>query len=291
MTEQSRLRRAPSKRPKGQAPAVADAASTIVSDWVLETGAGILHEVIVRQLHVWHRLDVSDGSDVPDGPCLVVTHHGFGGATDLNVFAAIAVMEERTGRPVKVLAHSRLWQVGLGRALESVGAVPASHDAALAALRRGSHVLVVPGGEHDAVKTWGERNTLTFHGHSGFIRLARNARVPILPVVTAGAGESLIVLSKGVGVARFIRRFSPRPDKVPPRWPVTLSVPWGLTAGLSLVLPYLPLPTKLDSAILPAVDPNAGLPDELLARNIETLMQGALTVLTTDRIPWVGRRG
>lgn len=266
-----------------------DAGLTGLAARVLDTGTGATHDLIVRQLRVWHRLFVTAEADMPQTPSVVVTHHGFGGTTDLNIFAAIAIIEQRTGLPVKIMAHSRLWDMGLGRVLEGLGAMPAGHESAHEALESGSSVLVVPGGEHDAVKTWPERNTLTFHGHSGFVRLAREAGVPIVPVVTAGAGESLVVLSKGDRIAKIARRFSRKPEDTPSQWPVTITAPWGLTAGVSLVLPYLPLPSKLESVVLPSIRADGSVPDDEVAAALEAEMQETLTELGTDRTPLLGR--
>lgn len=42
----------------------------------------------------------------------------------------------------------------------------------------------------DAAKSWRDRNGICFAGRTGFARIAIEHGVPIVPVVTAGAGET-----------------------------------------------------------------------------------------------------
>jgi 1-acyl-sn-glycerol-3-phosphate acyltransferase len=144
---------------------------------------------------------------------------------------------------------------------------------------------VFPGGDVDAAKAWDERNLVKFGGRSGFARLATDAGVPIIPIVTAGAGESLFVISSGERLARAIRL-----DKVlrVKSAPVSISLPWGLSIGAVGMLPYLPLPTKLVTRVLPAMPPAAGEDAADFAVRVETAMQDALTDMTSGRIPLIG---
>jgi 1-acyl-sn-glycerol-3-phosphate acyltransferase len=109
--------------------------------------------------------------------------------------------------------------------------------------------------------------------------------VPIVPVVTAGAGESLLVLGSGKRFAKALRL-----DKVLrlKTFPLTVSIPWGVNLGLVGLLPYLPLPTKLVTRVLPAMPPTDGEDPADFAVRVETAMQDALTDMTSDRIPLIG---
>jgi 1-acyl-sn-glycerol-3-phosphate acyltransferase len=62
------------------------------------------------------------------------------------------------------------------------------------------------------------------------------AGVPIVPIVTAGAGESLMVLSDGQRLARALRLDKTLRLKA---LPVTVSLPWGLNVGGVGLLPYV----------------------------------------------------
>jgi hypothetical protein len=65
--------------------------------------------------------------------------------------------------------------------------------------------------------------------------------------------------------------------------PVTLSLPWGLSIGLVGLAPYLPLPAKLVTSVLPAMRPRRAEPPEAFGDRVEQAMQAELTALTEHR--------
>jgi hypothetical protein len=69
-----------------------------------------------------HRLDITLTGRMPDGPVLFVTNHGFGGAVDLNVLAALAAFDELSlTRDVTILCHQMAWTLGFGKIVEAGG--------------------------------------------------------------------------------------------------------------------------------------------------------------------------
>lgn len=236
----------------------------------------------------YHRLDIdASGFARPDEQALFVANHGFGGIVDLNVFATLAALDRlRLDRPVTILVHQLAWTFGVGPLLEPLGARRASPTAAAEAFAAGHHLLVFPGGDLDAGKPFPRRNTVVFGARTGFARVALEHGVPIVPVVTAGAGESLLVLSDGRRLAARLRldRSALRLKTLP----VSLSVPWGLSVGVVGLLPYVPLPTKLTTRVLDPISATAGESPERLARRVVDVMQDALTDLTRDRRPILG---
>jgi 1-acyl-sn-glycerol-3-phosphate acyltransferase len=146
-------------------------------------------------------------------------------------------------------------------------------------------VLVLPGGDIEAGKPFSDRDRIMFGGRRGFAKLAMDAGVPIVPVVTAGAGESLLVLSSGRRLARALRLDKTLRIKA---LPVSVSLPWGVNVGAVGMLPYLPLPTKLDTAVLPAMQPQPGETHEQFGDRVESAMQARLTEMTKDRRPLLG---
>ncbi|WP_237165553.1 1-acyl-sn-glycerol-3-phosphate acyltransferase [Mycolicibacterium obuense] len=234
----------------------------------------------------YHRLDIDSTIETPTDPVLFVANHGFGGVVDLNVFAVRAALDElHLDRPLTILTHQLAWTLGVGRLFEPLGARPASRDSAVEAFEAGHHVLVFPGGDKDAAKTFDERNLVKFDGRTGFAKLALEQKVPIVPVVTAGAGESLLVLSSGERLARALRL-----DKIlrVKALPVSVSVPWGLNVGAVGMLPYLPLPTKLVTRVLAPMIAADDETAEQFAGRVESAMQNAMTELTRDRKPLLG---
>lgn len=246
----------------------------------------LIRHVGTAALKVYHRLDVTVDEELPDRPCLIVGSHGFGGVVDLNVLATVAALDDLDERrPLTILTHQLAWTLGVGRAVEAVGAVPASRDAARAALTAGHNVLVFPGGDLESGKPWTRRNRVEFHRRSGFARLAIDDGVPIVPTVTVGAGESLFVLTDGRALAQRLGLPAQLRYNVAP---VSLSIPWGLNVGLVGLLPYVPLPTKLRTAIMPAMEPHEKETAEELAARVQAVMQRRVNSLTAGRIPILG---
>lgn len=242
-----------------------------------------------RALARWTRLDY-DGPDVlPPGPALIVANHGFGGIFDLNAFtiAALADRLRPDGGQVTVLTHQLAWTLGVGRLLEPAGFRPAGKEAASGGLAAGHHVLVMPGGDLDAAKDFRRRNQIVFGGRTGYARIALDAGVPIIPIVVSGAGDTLLVLDDGQRLAQTLRL--PELARVK-ALPVSLSVPWGLSAGVAGLLPYFPLPAKMRAAVLDPIVPGDDEDAAALAGRVEGAMSARLEAMTEGRIPFIGAR-
>lgn len=250
------------------------------------TAKELLRVSLAEYLKRYHRFEVARDSPLPDEPCMVVCNHGFGGIVDLNVAAvAVAMRSSGNDRPLTFLIHQIAWILGAGKLVELGGGRKACRAAAEDAIANGHHLVVFPGGDIDAGKAFRDRNTITFAGRSGFARLARDLGVPIVPIVTAGAGESLYVLSDGTKLAQRLGISKTLRVKA---MPVSVSIPWGISFGLTGLVPYLPLPTKLATAVLSAVYPSAEDDPDVLARTILDQMQTRLDELVRTRVPIVG---
>ncbi|MBJ8347234.1 lysophospholipid acyltransferase family protein [Antrihabitans sp. YC2-6] len=240
----------------------------------------------IEYVRHYHRLDLTIPDEKFDQPVLFVANHGFGGLFDLNALATLAAFDEmQLARPITTLTHQMAWTLKLGHLLEPMGLQPASRASAQAAFEAGHHVAVVPGGDADAFKSWSDRNRIVFSGRRGFARLAMELGVPIVPIVTAGAGESLVVISDGSRVARALKLNKLLRLKC---FPVSVSVPWGLNVGAVGLLPYLPLPTKLSTTVLNPMNPHSAESSDEFGARVETRMQETLTTMTRDRTPLLG---
>src|SRR5581483_11448117 len=230
----------------------------------------------------YHRHRVHIDAPVPLAPALIVANHGFGGIVDLNVLALFAALDTAgVSRPVTPLVHQLAWTAGVGPLVEAAGGRPASRQSAGEAAAAGRHVVVFPGGDIDAAKSWRDRNVVRFGGRSGFATLAMDLGLPIVPVVTAGAGESLLVLTDGQTLARSLRLPALLRIKA---LPINVALPWGLNAGVAGMLPYAPIPTQLTTAILPSMRARAGETATAFATRVEDAMQQRLDLLVADRI-------
>jgi 1-acyl-sn-glycerol-3-phosphate acyltransferase len=193
-----------------------------------------------RVLVPYHRARVLGLDHIPAGPALFVGNHNGGFYTgDTYLFgAAVFAARGLTDTPW-AMTHDRGIAL-LGRWLRPLGAVPADPDTAAALLGRGDKVLAYPGSDADGARSWTDRHKVIFDGNVGHARLAVRCGVPVVPVAARGAHNTAFVLYDGAAVARLLRtrrwlRLS--------RWPLMLSLPWGLTFLPSV--PYLPLPARI----------------------------------------------
>jgi 1-acyl-sn-glycerol-3-phosphate acyltransferase len=123
-----------------------------------------------------------------------------------------------------------------------VGGVRASTDTALPLLCAGNLVAVFPEGLKGVGKLFRERYRLARFGRGGFVRLAREAGAPMLPVAIVGAEEIHPVVGKITALAEPLGI---------PYIPITPTFPWLGPLGL------LPMPTKWTIQIGPPIGPPA----------------------------------
>jgi 1-acyl-sn-glycerol-3-phosphate acyltransferase len=225
----------------------------------------------------------------PDGPALLVGNHS-GGTLIADTFAFAYGFYDHFGaeRRFHQLAHDLVFQVPGLALLRKYGTVPASHENAEAALRRGAAVLVYPGGDWETYRPSWRSSEIDFGGRSGFVRLALANDVPIVPVVAIGGQETALFLTRGEGLARRLRLDRLLRLKV---LPIQLAPPFGVTV---LDLPgRIPLPSQVTIQVLPPIDIREQLgpePSERAAYElVTTQMQDALDELSVERdLPVVG---
>ena len=234
------------------------------------------------------RAEIRGMENIPeDGPALLVGNHS-GGNMIVDTFAFTLAFETHFGveRPFYQLAHNLVLLLGQLMPwvpnLRKFGTVAAGHQNAERALDAGAVVLVYPGGDYETHRPSWESAKVDFGGRKGFIRLALNNDVPIVPVVSIGGQETALFLSRGETLARILRLDRMFRLKV---LPISLALPWGLNVGDMLT--HIPLPAKITIEVLPPIhlreefgarpDVDA-VYDEVIAR-----MQRTLTALQADR--------
>ena len=74
------------------------------------------------------------------------------------------------------------------------------------ALQAGAALLVYPGGDYEVHRPSWEGHRVDFGGRKGFIRLALEHDVPIVPVVSIGGQETALFLSRGERLAKLLHR-------------------------------------------------------------------------------------
>src|SRR5436189_1031347 len=155
---------------------------------------------------LWFRGEVRGLGNIPEeGPVLLVGNHSGGNLTpDTTVFQLAFSAYFGVERAFYQLAHNLVLSMpGLGF-LRKYGTVAASPQNAEQALSTGAALLVYPGGDYEVHRPTWERHKVDFAGRKGFIRLALEHDVPLVPVVAIGGQETSLFLSRGETIARAL---------------------------------------------------------------------------------------
>jgi len=239
---------------------------------------------------IWYRGEVRGLGNIPDsGPVLLVGNHSGGNMTpDTIVFTLAFNTYFGVERPFYQLAHNLVLSMPGLASLRKFGTVAASPANASKALESGAALLVYPGGDYEVHRPTWERNRVDFDGRKGFIRLALEQDVPIVPVVSIGGQETALFLSRGEQLARLLMLDRMFRLKV---LPISLALPWGLNVGD--MLGHIPLPSKITVETLPAIDLRAEFgPDPDIGEIYDHLvrtMQDTLDALAAERrLPVIG---
>ena len=235
---------------------------------------------------LYHRAEVTGFEKVPEeGPVLFVGNHSGGNMTpDSMVFMLAFNTYFGVERPVYALAHSLVtsWPI-IGPLAGKWGIVTAGPKAANAALESGASVLVYPGGDVETHRPWTARHEIRFDGRRGFLRLAKEANVPIVPVVSVGGQDTFLPLTDGRGIAKALRLDKLARLKV---LPISLALPWGLNVGD--FLGHVPFPAKIRMEVLDPIDVNEKFGDKADSQEaydyVTNRMQETLTALAADRV-------
>jgi 1-acyl-sn-glycerol-3-phosphate acyltransferase len=236
---------------------------------------------------VYHRGEVEGLENIPeDEPVLLVGNHSGGTLiADTFIFSQAFYDHFGTQRRFHQLAHDLVFQVpGVRGSLMRYGTVPAHPDNMRRALERGAALLVYPGGDHESYRPTWESDKVDFAGRKGFVRLARELGVKIVPVVAIGGQETALFLGRGRRFAKALRLDRTLRLKV---LPAQIAPPFGFTV---LDLPLrVPLPAKISIRVLPPIE----LPDDGGADSDYDLvvgrMQATLDELSDERtLPVLG---
>jgi 1-acyl-sn-glycerol-3-phosphate acyltransferase len=239
---------------------------------------------------LYFRGEVRGLGNIPeDGPVLLVGNHSGGNLSpDTTVFTLAFSAYFGVERRFYQLAHNLVLSMpGLGF-LRRFGTVAASPENAEKALRSGAAVLVYPGGDHEVHRPSWESGRVDFAGRKGFVRLALEHDVPIVPVVSIGGQETALFLSRGESLSRLLGLDRLLRLKV---LPISLALPWGVNVGD--FLGHLPLPAKITIEVLAPVHLREELgpdPDVDEAHDhVVRLMQETLDALAAERrLPVLG---
>jgi hypothetical protein len=201
-----------------------------------------------RAMRVYHRYEVQGFSHLEQpGAALLVGYHGRGLAFD-QCMLSVSIYE-RLG----YLPHGFINRVTdapvLRRLFDALGFVTGDGPAIAAAVARGEHVMVQPGGTREACRGLRQRYRVEWGARTGYIRLALRHRMRIIPVAGGGVDGGYIGLNDGGALSA--------------RLGLSTQVPLWLAVGLGVWPLAAPLPVKMTQLIGAPIDPAAeGVVDE-----------------------------
>jgi 1-acyl-sn-glycerol-3-phosphate acyltransferase len=229
---------------------------------------------------------------LPPAPCLFVGNHSGAGA--MEVLCMLPAWHAHFGESRRVYALANKVSLGypkIGPWLRSVGALDASYDNGLATLRAGRDLLVFPGGDIDSFRPFYQGRRVVFGSRRGYVRLALEAGVPIVPLATIGAHHTYLMapgntwLARKLGLKKRVRLESA---------PMTLGAYGAALASgaalLSLIDPFFaiaaiagaaaPLPVRITSEMRNPIDLTRALREVAEAERVErghAIVFGALS--------------
>jgi 1-acyl-sn-glycerol-3-phosphate acyltransferase len=240
-------------------------------------------------LQAYFRTEARGLEHIPDGPSLLVGNHS-GGLVIVDTFLLAYEFYEHFGpqRRFHQLAHDMVARNPALGHLRRYGTIAASHENAMKAFERDAPVLVYPGGDVETFRPSWRSSEIDFDHRRGWIRLALEAGVPVVPVVAIGGQETALFVTRGRRLAHALQL-----DRMFRLTVLPISI--GPPLGINLLdFPgRVPLPSKITLQVLEPIDLRerfGAKPDrDEVYEAITGEMQDALTALDEERdIPVVG---
>jgi 1-acyl-sn-glycerol-3-phosphate acyltransferase len=222
----------------------------------------------------YFRGEVEGLENIPtDEPVLLVGNHS-GGTLIADTFVLAHAFYTHFGPNQRFhqLAHDLVFKVpGLRELVRRYGTVPASPENMRLALERDAALLVYPGGDHESYRPSWESSKVDFDGRQGFVKLAIELGIRIVPVAAIGGQETALFLGRGRRFAKVLGLDSLARLKV---LPVQFAPPFGFTV---LDLPLrVPLPAKIKIRVLEPIDLREELGAKAKPRDGYDLVTGSL---------------
>lgn len=200
----------------------------------------------------YYRVTTDGWKHIPDDETVmfVGSHNGGLPAPDMHMMLYDWCRRFGVEKPLYGLMHQSVWAMSPGgaRLATQMGSVRAHPRMAIAALNQNANVVVYPGGAQDVFRPYAMRHKIYFHNRKGFIKLALKKGVPIVPMISHGAHETLAVLGDIYPQVKQLNKMGmPWLLNIDPEvFPIYLGLPWGLAIG---PLPNIPLPMKMHTRI------------------------------------------
>jgi len=220
--------------------------------------AGQNPDVMNKQSGIWDflldyyfRFEMTGWDRLPDQASMLIgIHSGTWLTMDAWTLCAQWWRRYQGQRILHGTAHDALMAMpGIGTYFRNVGVIPAKRESVSAAFSAGHDVVIWPGGEVDAMRSWSKRYEVVLGGRTGFIRQAIRSGVPIVPVATVGGHDTVFVISECRKLAKLLRLKKLLRSEIAP---LVLGFPFGIT--LEAFPMHIPYPAKIRTEILEPID-------------------------------------
>lgn len=220
---------------------------------------------------LWFRPRLEGAENLPErGAYMIVANHSGGGSAEVLCLVLEWYRCFGMSRPLAGFAHPlAFWLPIMSPFVRRLGIVPSTYSAAKTTIERGVPLVAFPGGDHEAFRPFWQARRVDFAGRKGFLRIARDHALPIVPMAITGSHWTVPILWRSRLLAWLL--LWPRLAGVK-RVPVSLvgalvcvgaafgghaaGGPWlAVLAGwLSWTLvpsPWLPFPSRVRMRLLP----------------------------------------
>jgi 1-acyl-sn-glycerol-3-phosphate acyltransferase len=139
-------------------------------------------------IHHAFRPHIEGIENIPkQGPYMIVANHSGLGNAEIAVLVIFCLEHSDTIGSVAPMIHPLSYRGPQGPMMRRLGAIPSTYAAVEAAIKQGVSVLVMPGGDVEAMRPVWQANQVDFGGRKGFLKIAQKAQVPILPIGISGS--------------------------------------------------------------------------------------------------------
>lgn len=170
-----------------------------------------------------------------DDRILIIANHSGMGAAELLTLGLSWYERFGVTRPMAAMAHPAGFRVPIFReALQGMGAVEATRVGAAKARQAGVPILLFPGGDREAMRPMSQADSVDFAGRKGWIRLAREHNLTIVPLCISGSHVTLPILASGPAFAWMsgLRALGVRRAPLPALALLTSALTFGATRAL-----------------------------------------------------------
>jgi hypothetical protein len=220
---------------------------------------GLLTKVMLPVLRLVHRPTLDGTESLPDTDAflLVANHPSSIGSSEFGAFAALWAKKFGRSRPLAGFAMAATfgwWP--LSWVFPHIGAIPSTYGAAKTTLAAGVPIVLFPGGDHEGFRSFWEHDHADFGGRLGFLRIAREAWVPVVPMGFRGVCAPILFRSRLlawifvwprlVGVKRYglsvlaVIGAALILGLVPLAWPWRIAMAWAFAASPLALVAWLP---------------------------------------------------